>query len=320
MGRIRLTVAVPTFNGFKTLGETLGSIVSEISSLDRPAVNLEIFDNGSTGPSEEFLNSLSLPAGSIIHRAAQNLGYDENIKRAVQNSQGDFVKIIADDDLLVPGTLKSILDIIDSHKEISFVVSDFSKYSSDMLTELEAPILDAEIPSLQKGESGLSFVRGRFGQVSSLTFRRALFTDAVARPGLGTNYIHVYAVYALALHHAFIIQLGSNVLVREGSPNFSDNAERIVSTPLDGLGAMRDLKAMGYSRKFTRATYKSQANYLFGIFLFGKLHGTEGLIKKVSRAIGVLGPRPALILSLLACLIPLPVFRVIAKLPRPKHD
>ena len=317
MGNVRLTVAIPTFNGFRTLSQTLESVIKEISSLNRFDVNLEIFDNGSTGQSADFLNALALPEGSIVHRNTVNAGYDENIKRAVQCSQGDFVKILADDDVLVPGSLASLLAIIETHDDISFIVSDFSKFSTDMATEIEAPILSKQLSNLQKGESGLELARGRFGQVSSLAFRRAYFTNAVTIPGMGTNYLHVSVVYALALRHSYFIQTGTNVQVRDGSPNFTGSVERSVSTPVDGLGAIRNLRSLGYSRKFTRATYKTQAKYLFGIFMFGKRQGVNRLPVMIAKSISILGPRPELLIAFLACLIPSPIFDPITNLIKP---
>lgn len=309
MKHILLTIAIPTFNGSATLLQAVESAKAEIENCKRTDVNLEVFDNASTGLSKEILNSLMLPQGSIIHTSQDNVGYDANVKRAVELSQGRFVKILADDDMLADGSILRHLKAIQEEPDLAFIVSDFAKYSGDMNKELEPPFLQKQFEGLHHGEEGLKLTQGRFGQVSSLTFNKRLFAGTEMNAGLGTNYIHVFAVYKLARKNPFHIATGNNVLVRDGSPNFSSSVEKMISTPVQGLGAIKNLRSDGYSKTFVDREYRVQAKYIAGLIAFGKLNKVKGLLSLVSYTFGILGARAYLFVAVLVLFVPPSVLR-----------
>lgn len=304
-----LTIAIPTYNGYRTLKDTVQSSIVEIERCRRTDVNIEIFDNGSTGLSKDILDSMVLPAGSIIHNSKENRGYDVNVKRAFELSQGRFIKILADDDVLAPGSLLRHLEAIEKHPNSAFIVSDFVKCSAEMNTEIEMPILPAAVEGLHSGELGLGLAGGRFGQVSSLTFNKSRLREIDLAMGLGTDYVHVFATYSLASSNDFYILTGGNILVRDGSPNFSASNENKISTPVKGLGAIQNLRKMGYSNQFVSSVYRDQARYISGLMVFGKIHTVAGLQKYLRRSFAVLGPRAYLFATALALAIPGAIFR-----------
>jgi glycosyltransferase involved in cell wall biosynthesis len=295
------------------------SATVEIQNSNRADVNLEIFDNASTGLSKEILNSMVLPMGSIIHTSQENLGYDANVKRAVELSQGRFVKILADDDILTPGSLLRHLDAIENEPNLAFIVSDFAKYSADLNRELEPPFLPNRFGGLHRGEEGLKLTQGRFGQVSALTFNQGLFAGTEMNAGLGTNYIHVFAVYELARKNPFHVVTGNNILVRDGSPNFSASMEKMISTPVQGLSAIQGLRTMGYSKTFVDREYRLQAKYIAGLIAFGKLNNVKGLASHVSQTFGILGARSYLFAAVLVLLVPSSVLRALRAVINKMH-
>lgn len=110
-----LTIAVPTYNRAHYLGQLLSVLLVQLCN--EPRVELIVSDNASpdsTGAVVADFENRGLKIRYI--RNDRNLGADGNILQCYHEASGQFVWIFSDDDLIEPGTVKRVLDILASQR------------------------------------------------------------------------------------------------------------------------------------------------------------------------------------------------------------
>jgi glycosyltransferase involved in cell wall biosynthesis len=240
-----LTIAIPTYKSKETLHRLLASIRSEIKAFPPEQVEIVISDND---PSSNFAQDLSREYDKsflnylVYRRNPHNLGYDGNLESLVKLANGSHIKFIADDDEMKSGFLVRHLRLILDH-DPDVIVSNFRELpledvgGSDSVGFEKKPITILGPPW---SRSKLSLISGRFGQVSSLTFRTSLLKDLKQKTN--TNFIHVYWFFKILEKSKVAYDPNLNLDVYLGSPNFSTNLVQIIDIPFRGVSAIRQAK------------------------------------------------------------------------------
>lgn len=133
MEKVLLTIAIPTYNGSQFLEETLRSACSQ--SLQNPGTSVLVIDNASTDSTPEILDGLKnqgLEFSTV--RNDYNLNADRNFEKAVFLATGQYVWLLADDDVLVPGAVSRMMSILTNERPHVVVVN--FKYVDEGLTPI----------------------------------------------------------------------------------------------------------------------------------------------------------------------------------------
>lgn len=103
-----VSVVVPVFNGMPHIQDLAESLLAQTYE------NLEIVfsEGGGSDESLEFLKSLRDPRVLIIEQP-QGTSAAENWTRATQSGQGEFIKLVCQDDLLKPEAIQRQVDDLD---------------------------------------------------------------------------------------------------------------------------------------------------------------------------------------------------------------
>jgi len=181
-----LTIAIPTYNRSKYLDLCLRRISEEISSLSevqRSLVRIYVSDNASSDDTVKIITHYKeINAGEFdVDYNSENIGPDLNIAQCYDLATTPYVWIFGDDDVLLPGGLGLVLDVLsqgecdivyannywflndfkvcpkknDSHGHVTFRSSnDFARRINVMLTFLTGIIIRTEIG--QQYRAGLS--------------------------------------------------------------------------------------------------------------------------------------------------------------------
>ena len=113
-----LTVAIPTYNGEKTIRTALDMLLKQYT----PKMEILICDNCSTDRTPEIVNEYLKRYPFIWYvRNEQNLGPDGNFLKCLQIARGRFVHLLSDDDILVDGALQAILEFLELHPNVSLL-------------------------------------------------------------------------------------------------------------------------------------------------------------------------------------------------------
>lgn len=113
-----LTIAIPTFNGANTIASNLGILLPQCDE----RVEIIISDNGSTDRTQEIIHEFMKDYPFIRYiRNEHNIGPDSNYLQCMNMAKGKYTLLLSDDDVLIEGRLKVILDFLESSEDISLV-------------------------------------------------------------------------------------------------------------------------------------------------------------------------------------------------------
>lgn len=105
-----LTIAIPTFNRLEKLKKCLQRVLEEISNKQ---VELLVSDNASIDGTQEFMHSMCEIYPTIsYYRNNSNVGADRNFLNCFNKATGEYILILSDDDILLPGAVNSILEVL----------------------------------------------------------------------------------------------------------------------------------------------------------------------------------------------------------------
>lgn len=106
-----VSVVVPVLNGERHLAACLESILSQTYE------NLEVVisDQASTDRSVEIVKSYSDPRIRLLPPPVSQLGLHSNWGRGIEASTGKFVKLVCQDDLLLPDCVSVQVDLLRRH-------------------------------------------------------------------------------------------------------------------------------------------------------------------------------------------------------------
>lgn len=131
MNQPLLTIAIPTYNGSKTICNMLDLLLPQCTS----EVEVLICDNCSTDGTSELIRDyiLSYPFIRYIKNSS-NIGADGNFLKCMQEASGRYIHLLSDDDILIEGSLEYIISFLKKNPAMGLVylsTVDFkNKYES----------------------------------------------------------------------------------------------------------------------------------------------------------------------------------------------
>jgi glycosyltransferase involved in cell wall biosynthesis len=258
-----LTLAIPTYKSNDTLQRLISSICRQSDNQDFQEIEVVISDNNpdSQALSDVIEKVIGCNIEIRYHRNEVNLGYDGNLTQLVAMARGKYIKFIADDDTLGAVFVKNHCNLLRSTNP-DIVVNDFQTYKGKSLPLIEFS-LDSNFETFSPpwNLNKLDSLRGRFGQVSSLTFRLDQIRDMFQE--YESNFIHLFWFYSLLEKSRVVFESNPQIYVQLGSPNFSSNNLHIMETQLVGLRSIKFANLI--DSNFKRDILKRSQDYSFGV-------------------------------------------------------
>ena len=197
-----LTIAIPTYNGAETIRETLNSILLQTSTLQEK-VYVVISDNNSTDGTGKILQEFNRNYQNVLyHKNPENIGFDRNYDLAIQRSPGEYVWTICDDDIIKPGAIQKVLDILNDYRDISNILVNCSIYDfklkkckTERVTEIYSDAIYYSADNFYR-ETGLASVIA-----SSNIISRRLWMGTGKTGAFDSGWIHFEIISRIKLHH-----------------------------------------------------------------------------------------------------------------------
>jgi glycosyltransferase involved in cell wall biosynthesis len=105
-----LSVAIPTFNRVDKLKKCLESLLAEIAG--KP-VELLVSDNASQDGTQAYMEEICREHPEVTYiRNSENVGPDRNFLNCYNRASGEYVYLLGDDDVLLPGAMDAILETL----------------------------------------------------------------------------------------------------------------------------------------------------------------------------------------------------------------
>ena len=244
-------MVIPTYNGANFLQETLGSVLAQ-SFTDFEVV---VSDDGST---DETLEIVAECRDSRIRVAddRSHIGPAGNWNRALRQAGGEYVKILAQDDLLYPDILGVQVNTLDRHPRASFAAVKRDIIGSDGSVLLRGRGLSGLCGEADLVTASRQIVRSganQCGEGAAVLLRREATVGAGGFDGSLPYAIDIdYWMRLLNWgpmvgicdpHAAFRVssQSWSNSLIREQGQQFTSLIDRLAADPRRGIPP-RDVK------------------------------------------------------------------------------
>lgn len=176
-GEKLLSIVVPTLNRRVLLEETINALIKDVKGFESQ-VELIVINNSSDDDTEDVIgNKLS---GSIVNflSFSDRANIDDSFLRCVNNSKGKFINIFGDDDLPFPGYVKSLLEILNTQKNLGLIY--LNRLIGDENLGNVGEVAHGDSGLLNQVFSSAEFI-GKFthwpGFVSALVFNRDCWID-----------------------------------------------------------------------------------------------------------------------------------------------
>src|SRR3546814_10854229 len=115
-----LSVCISTFNRAKWLSLSLEVLVREAKELGAK-VELLVCDNTSTDETPDVVKPYVQRGVVRYHRNPKNVGMLGNLRVTAQEASGRYIWILGDDDVISPGAVKKVVDVLENNHELALV-------------------------------------------------------------------------------------------------------------------------------------------------------------------------------------------------------
>jgi glycosyltransferase involved in cell wall biosynthesis len=122
-----ITVVIPTYNGSLTIKDTLDSIVYQ----DHKNVEIIISDDNSTDNTLEICQTFKNKLDITIYKNLMNEGYSKNVNKGFKYSNGDFIFLLGQDDLIAKRGFELIKKIIENNPEVTCISRPYFWFESN---------------------------------------------------------------------------------------------------------------------------------------------------------------------------------------------
>ncbi len=197
---MRLSICIPTYNRAACLVDLLGSILSQQDYTCE--LEVVISDNASVDNTEEVVGSYESSFRYLtFFRADINHGPDRNFLKVVELATGDYCWLMGSDDVLEPGSIARIEQVIRAHPDVTSMSVRNAGYSADLKERVFLPE-----PSngrfrgdqmLHSAEEVFAAMGDYIGFISSNVVKRSVWNEAVNAEDVSPYfnvYIHVYVI------------------------------------------------------------------------------------------------------------------------------
>jgi len=251
---IKLSIAIPTYNGASTIRETLNSIVSQLED----SVETVVSDNASTDETAEIVQEYQSKYPVIRYFCnGENLGFDRNCDLAVRRSKGEYVWLFSDDDKLANGAIEKVMDVIRKYADIAAI---FVNYKGSVLLNC------AYDRFCLSGDDFFSKTAFKNGLISSNIIKKSVWGSIDVTKYFSTGWIHMgFLVEALSVHpafiisHPFLLQVGAKEIRWGKRGSFFYTGLRLVKI-------FKIMSAVGYNEStIKRAIFVIKGGYLRNI-------------------------------------------------------
>lgn len=158
-----LGICIPTYNRRNLLAECLQSVIPQCREHGVP---IFVSDNGSTDGTLDYLQTLRRTDYEKIEirRSESNLGFGSNLRSCISMATTDYLWLLSDDDVLMPGAIASVLGRLSSRpgmlvvnswrcsEGVSIARKQFYRWHADI--KLESGRQDALLVALSTGPAG----------------------------------------------------------------------------------------------------------------------------------------------------------------------
>ena len=277
---IKLSVAIPTYNGAHYIREALDSIISQLDDINEE-IEIVVSDNASTDETQEVIEKYKIMHPELIsyYRNNENVGFDRNVDLLFKRAKGEYVWMLSDDDALEEGS-------------IAYLKSIFSKYDDLAIISVKCRYYDINLENIltgtgwevkreiycNNGDEYFQNIKFICGTMSSLIIKKELWNSINTEKFIGTGWIHFEVIINILLNRQSYI-IGSRKMVKQrANCRWGKNGITSLFIGLNLVKIIKSMKNLGYKKEtYSLGIKMMKSGNLMAIFRANK----DGLGNKI---------------------------------------
>ena len=270
-----LSLCLPTYKRAALLDQALRAVLAQITPDIAPHVEVVVLDNASPDHTPDVIRraQMDFALAPLRHvRRDANIGPDRNFTDALTQARGEFLYLLSDDDILLPGAVATLLRLIAAHPGFdAFALNVRMFRESPTEEDTSQPFTLAEDLVTYKRDEALELLSTHLVFLSCIAFRRANVLGKDYTDKVGTVLIQAFFfVDALApgrgfyaTRQPFLAQRAENA----GGYNFF----KVFVTNFDLV--LRYARRAGFSGQAIDAALRSHLRFIYHYVLIFKDRG-----------------------------------------------
>ncbi len=320
-----LSVCVPTYKRAPLLGIALRAVLGQITPEMTHMVEVVVLDNASPDDTPAVVQKAQEDFPHIAFRFlrhAENIGPDANFFQAVRQARGEWVYLLSDDDILQPGAVVRVLELIHDQPSLDAFCLNVRHFQSDPAMD-SGPLRIFEIPEdriLRGRDEALVFLKTHITFLSAIVFRREIVAGRDYSAWDGTVISHAF-FFVDALAPGNGVYVTSRVYLAQRAENVGGyNFFKVFVTDFHAL--LRYAERAGYTRQTVRRILAHHLRLLCSFVIMFKVRGAYGQLRPdyrdgIVRMWRAYGPMPYFLGVLLPLmLVPRPLVALLRTLVR----
>lgn len=208
-----LTIAIPTFNRREFIETSLDSIFCQFDE----RVEVLVSDNCSTDGTERFVKTYYPQVR--YEKNNENIGADRNFWECYKKANGKFVLLLGDDDILIDGALKAVLDFLEQNPNLVLLFLNHTHFTGKFkgIKKCSSPFVkDINDFVTTDKKQFMSIVKQQLTFMSDIIAR----TDSIRNISdiekyIGTSFFHTCVYFECAKKEGALLGYISNVCIAQ---------------------------------------------------------------------------------------------------------
>lgn len=251
-----LSICIATYNRADVIGHTLESIISQATE----EMEIIVVDGASPDGTANVVQGYMDQCPQLrYHRLPVKGGVDRDYCHAVSFATGAYCWLLTDDDILKPGAIKTILELLPRNYSLIVVNAEVRDRSLSQLVEIKHLHLDRDTvypPSAWEAffidtVTYLSFI-------GAVVIDRALWNERMKDPYIGSEFIHIGVIFQKELPNGAFAMAEPCISIRYGNAQWSSRYFEIwmIKWP-DLIWSFSTISDAAKSRIITRLPWNS---------------------------------------------------------------
>jgi len=318
-----LSLVVPTFNRAALLSQSLHAILTQITPGLAQTVEVLVIDNASPDNTPAIVAQAQNDFPHVTLRSVrrpENIGCDANFCDAPNLARGQWVYLLSDDDVLLPGAVTTLLRLIAEHPDVDAFAPNIRQFWQTPDEVREGTYAISEDLLLPDRDTALVFLGTHITFLSCIAFRRASVAGRDYASRYHTNLAQAYMFLdALAPGHGLYATRECFLAQRIGN-NEGYGFYKVFVTHFAQM--LEHAERAGYARRTIRRIQARHLRLLFSFSLIFKLRGSYGTLRpdfhdSIARMWRAYGLHPYFLGVLLPLLLlPTPIVAVVRTVSR----
>jgi abequosyltransferase len=222
---MKLSICIATFHRGDYIGQTLDSIVPQLSE----QVELVVVDGASPDNTEAVVRERMQHSSRIRYvRESKNSGVDQDYDKAVGYAVGEYCWLMSDDDLLLPGAIDRVLQVMPAVPDL--VVANAKVMNADLSADLDPRLLRVDTDQrweAQGGEGLFSQIAAYLSFIGGVIVRRDFWQRRERQPFYGSLFIHVGVLFQSPAVERAVVLADPLIVIRYGNAMWTSRSFEI---------------------------------------------------------------------------------------------